>query len=66
MALAPHTNGSKFFTVKEIATLLGISVFTAYEYVNNAKKNGLPVKRFGDKCIRIPKEKFNKWAGLAE
>ena len=67
MAITSRPNGSQFYTVKEVASLLGISITTAYEYVHaKSKKGGLPVKRFGRNCIRIPKDKFNTWAGLAE
>lgn len=61
-------SGSQFYTVKEVAQILGVSYATAYDYVSKKLRSGnnpLPVVRLGKHIIRIPKDKFNKWAGLA-
>ena len=58
---------SAFYTIKEAAAILGVSRTTIYGYTRKrGHKNALPIRRFGRNCIRIPKEQFHKWAGLAE
>lgn len=57
----------QFLTLKEAATLLRVSMTTIYEYTRKrSRKDGMPVQRFGRNCIRIPRDKFLKWAGLDE
>ncbi len=60
--------GTEFYTVKEVAQILGVSYNTAYQYACTKLKRGnvpMPVQRFGRHMIRIPKKKFQTWAGLA-
>lgn len=60
MAELPNSaRGSHFFTPKEAAAYIGINPRTFYPWLR--KKGGPPVRRFG-RIIRIPKEKFIKWA----
>jgi predicted DNA-binding transcriptional regulator AlpA len=53
----------QFFTVKEVADYIGVSLKTAYDYAKiPMTKGGPPVRRFGKNCIRFPREKFIEWA----
>jgi len=62
MALPRQTN---FYTPKEAATLLQVSVATMYRYATRKpEKGGPPVKRLSKKCIRFPKPAFDRWAGI--
>lgn len=52
-----------FFTPKEAAEYLGLSVRTFYaKYVRKSPKGGPPIRRLGRNIIRIPKNKFVTWA----
>ena len=52
-----------FFTPKEAANYLGVSMTTFYQYLKKpTAKGGPPVRRFGRNFIRLPKEHFIKWA----
>lgn len=57
---------TKFYSIKEIALLLNVSPKTVYKWIYRKEKRSgqpLPVEHFGG-CVRIHKEKFDKWAGL--
>ena len=49
----------KVYTVKEIATILGISIRGAYDLCN--KTVNFKVIRLGKKSIRVNKESFDQW-----
>ena len=52
-----------FYTPKEGAAYMRVSMLTFYKYLKKPrKKGGPPVRRFGRNCIRLPKEKFIAWA----
>lgn len=56
-------NSKNFFTPKEAADYIGVSLLTFYQYARKPQsKGGPPVRRFGRNCIRLPKDKFIKWA----
>ena len=62
-------NGAKdplddsFYTPKEAAAYLRVSMLTFYKYLRKPRsKGGPPVRRFGRNCIRLPREQFIKWA----
>lgn len=50
-----------FFTIKEACDYIGVNRSTFYRFIRK-KKDGPPIRRFGPNCIRLPKEKFIKWA----
>jgi len=55
----------EFYTLKEVATLLRVSMTTIYGYTRKrSRKDRLPTQRFGRNCIRVPRNEFLKWAGL--
>jgi excisionase family DNA binding protein len=45
-------------TVPEMAKELSIGINNAYKLVNS---EGFPVIRFGERCIRIPKNALEDW-----
>ena len=47
------------YTVKEISSMLGISLRSAYDLCNDTKK--FEVVKLGAKSIRVKKESFDKW-----
>lgn len=61
-------SGSEYYTMKEVAQMMGVHYATAYDYVAKKLKNAagepIPVVRLGRHIIRIPKKRFHKWAGL--
>lgn len=60
---APRSRAEdKFITPKEAAGVLKVSIFTFYDWMKNPKRMpGLPVRRFGKRCIRIPRKEFFLW-----
>lgn len=55
-----------FYTPKEVATILRVSMNTIYGYTRRRdRKTRLPIKRFGRNCIRIPRQEFLRWAGIS-
>ncbi len=56
-----RVRSSPFFTPKEAAAYLGINLRTFYKWLGQ-KKKGVPCRRLGPNCIRIPRAKFIKWA----
>lgn len=55
----------EFYTLKEVASKLRVSMTTIYGYTRRRnRKDRLPVKRFGPNCIRVPRVEFLKWAGI--
>lgn len=56
-----RARSSNFFTPKEAAAYVGINLRTFYKWLR-IKKKGVPCRRLGPNCIRIPKAKFIKWA----
>ena len=57
-------NHSKnFLTPKEAADYVGVSLNTFYKWLRKSrKKGGPPVRRFGQNCYRLPRDKFIAWA----
>lgn len=53
-----------FLLPKEAAEILRVDVYTLWKYARNSETNGMPVMRIG-KSIKIPRQRFLKWAGLA-
>jgi predicted DNA-binding transcriptional regulator AlpA len=53
-----HSTLRKTYNVREIATILGISVPAAY---NLAASEGFPSIRIGERRIVVPCEAFYKW-----
>ena len=47
------------YTVKEVSTMLDISLRSAYYLCNQSKD--FKVIRLGDKSIRVNKESFDQW-----
>ena len=63
--MQPDINGrnKNFFTPKEAAAYIGVSLTTFYGWLKKPpKKGGPPVRRFGPMCLRLPREKFIEWA----
>ena len=62
------TNGAStknFFTPKEAADFIGVSLTTFYKYLRKPpSKGGPPVRRFGRNFLRLPRDQFLKWAGI--
>lgn len=62
MALQENGRTSdNFWTPKEAAAYIKVNLRTFYKWLRNKKKK-VPCRRFGPNCIRIPKDKFIKWA----
>ena len=61
-------NGARtknFFTPKEAADYLGVSMTTFYQYLKKSPaRGGPPVRRFGRNFVRLPREQFLEWAGV--
>lgn len=56
-------SAKNFFTPKEAADYINVSLVTFYGYLRKAPaRGGPPVRRFGRNCIRLPRDKFIKWA----
>lgn len=56
-----------FFTPKEAADFIGVSLTTFYKYLQKPpSKGGPPVRRFGRNFIRLPRKKFIIWSGIEE
>lgn len=55
-----------FYTPKQVAPKLRIHYRTLLRYIaeGNPAIEGMPLKRLSRSVIRIPKAKFNAWAGL--
>lgn len=47
------------YTVKEVSTILGVSIRTAYDLCEKTKE--FKVMRLGKRCLRIHKDSFDKW-----
>ena len=47
-----------FLNARMVAQVLGVSISTAYELLNNP---GFPTQRVGSRMV-VPKEKFIQWA----
>ena len=47
-----------FLNAKMVAQVLGVSISTAYELLNDP---GFPTPRVGSRMV-VPKEKFHQWA----
>ena len=61
----PSANTKNFFTPKEAAAFIGVSLTTFYKYMRKApSKGGPPVKKFGRNFIRLPRKQFITWAGM--
>jgi excisionase family DNA binding protein len=56
----------KFISPKEAAGLLEVHVSTIIRWCKKRGKTGIPVYRFGGKYLRIPRDKFYKWAKVSE
>lgn len=60
------SNGARsknFFTPKEAADYVGVSVNTFYAWMHSPRmKDRPPVRKFGSNCYRLPKDRFIKWA----
>lgn len=54
-------NSDTFYTPKEAAAKIRVSLLTFYKYLKKTK-GAPPFRRFGRNCIRLPKEKFDAWA----
>ena len=58
-------NDCKFYSAKEAANILGVHLWTIYNYARiKPDKGGPPVTRLRNKILRFPKTAFNKWAGI--
>ncbi len=58
----PSTQEPLVYTVKEIATLLGIGKTKAHELVNTSPHlGGIPSMRIGPKTIRVRRIDFERW-----
>ena len=64
-------NGRRFWTPKQAADYLEISVFTLYEYIRPKRRNSHraklrtstpPFRRLGRNVIRFPIVEFKAWA----
>ena len=61
--MANGTDSDTFYTPKEAAAKIRVSLLTFYKYLKKpVSKGGPPVRRFGRNCIRLPKNKFDAWA----
>ena len=67
--MPPISHGNRdpqFFTPKEAAAYLGVTVITVYHWIQKPRGKGrLPARDFGSKkrpCYRIPKDRFIAWA----
>ena len=59
------TTTKNFFTPKEAANYIGVSLTTFYKYLRKPpSKGGPPCRKFGLNCYRIPVDQFIKWAGI--
>ena len=47
------------YTAEQVAEILGVSVRTAYSICETTKD--FKVMRLGKRCLRVPKESFDKW-----
>ena len=67
--MQPSLNGNRdphFFTPKEAASYLRVSVRSIYNWIDKGK---IKARDFGSKkhpCYRIPKDKFIAWANGTE
>lgn len=60
-------NGDNYYTAKEAASILGVSLPTMYRYAANKNKTRRPPqKRFSAGNIKFPKIRFRRWAGLED
>lgn len=50
----------EFLDLTEVATYLGVSIYTVYRYIND-EKNPLPTFYISSKTIRVKKEELDKW-----
>jgi excisionase family DNA binding protein len=57
----PRVKTANFLTPKEAAAYLSVNPRTFYNWLK-IKKKGIPCRRLGPNCIRIPKAKFIAWA----
>ena len=57
----PRAKTTNFLTPKEAAAYLSVNPRTFYNWLK-IKKKGIPCRRFGPNCIRIPRVKFLAWA----
>ena len=70
MFLMKNGNDSRsskhFITIKEAAAYVGVNENTFYQWAQKPpSKGGPPVRRFGKNCLRLPRDQFLHWAGLA-